>query len=94
MVAVRTTGMAMQMVVVQAVEVALVQALRAAVVVPLMVVDAFAHGRVRDPFALASSKELARPQKADADDLHAIVGFVQLVNALRLIHVVHPLNLS
>lgn len=78
-VAVRTTGMAMQMVVEREAEVALAQALRVAVVVPLMVAGSFDHDRVRDPFALASSKELARPRKADADDRHATADFVQLL---------------
>lgn len=62
--------------------------------VPLMVAVSFDHDRVRDPFASASSKELVHPRKADADDRHAIVDFVQQVSVLQRIHVVHLLNPS
>lgn len=83
----RTMGMAMQMV--RAAEVAF-QALRVEVAVPLMGAESFDHDHVHDPFALASSMELARPRKADADDRHAIVDFVRQANVLQQIHAVHP----
>lgn len=95
-VAVQMMGMVMLMAVERAVEVALVQVLMAAVVVPLMVAESFDYDRVRvhDPFALASSKELARLRTADADDQHAIVDFAQQVNVLQQTHDVHPLSPS